>query len=281
MSYTCSNCGKPIANGQVGPCPHCKSADYRLVIDTSQNYSGSIAVSSTTVSAYSAIEYARCLLESIVASDPKRANFVTSGLEKLREAAKEVKSQEEKLVASKKSDWEEYEKKLAEYESIVDKFAEEPVFQTFFEKNANFLDPTVNKTYPKYALGGELIPDFLLIRYDSSYLFVEIEKPDVRLFDKTGKPTAPFTHALQQIRDQLKWVGENQDFLRKRECKNLTMDNFCGLLVVGKSTEFGAQDEERLQNINSEVRGRYVVKTFDQVLNENKAILENIRQHSK
>jgi hypothetical protein len=51
------------------------------------------------------------------------------------------------------------------------------------------------------------------VLYDSSYLFVEIEKPRVRLFNKNGDQSADFTHALQQIRDYLKWVADNKAFL--------------------------------------------------------------------
>lgn len=261
----------------MGPCPSCGWRGIRFILDTSQNYSGSVAVSSSNASAFEAIDYAKNMLESIVASDPSRAGFVVPVIKKLYEAADVIQKQESVFVASKKSDWEEYGKNLEEYKTMVDKCAEEPTFQKFFEKNAHFLAPTLKTAYAKYNLAGELIPDFLLVLHDSSYLFVEIEKPGVKLFDQSGKPTAAFSHALQQIRDQLKWVADNQDFLRKRECPNLTVDKFTGLLVVGRSADLSPQELEKLENINSEVRGRYIVKTFDRIFSENDAILKNIK----
>lgn len=281
MTLKCYNCGKPIANGQAGACPYCGSTEIGTAIDAYQNYSGSVSVSSSNASAFQAINYATDMLKSIAASDNNRAKFVVPAIEKLKEAADAVKKQEAAFVASRKPDWVEYGKKLEEYKAKVDKCAEEPVFQDFFEKNAHFLEPRFKTAYPKYRLADELIPDFLLVLHDSSYLFVEIEKPGTRLFDKSGKPTAPFSHALQQIRDQLKWVADNQEFLRRRECPNLTMDKFRGLLVVGRSIDLSQDELERLENINSEVRGKYEVKTFDGILSENEVILANIKKYFK
>lgn len=211
-------------------------------------------------------------------SDPARAGFVTPIIDKLTEVGKLVKKQETDLIFSVKADWSEYGNRLKEYERLLDENAEEPEFQSFFEENAVFLEPKIMTAYPKISLGGELIPDLLLVLHDSSYLFVEIEKPDVRLFENKGNPTAAFTHAQQQTRDYLKRVADNKEFLRSRQCPNLTGDNFKGLLVIGRSSDLDAKGNEKLDNINAEVRSRYEIKTFDKILKENETMLGNIKK---
>jgi hypothetical protein len=277
MTFKCFKCGYQIANGQVGPCPNCGSS----VIDTSQNYSGSVAVSSSNASANDAILYAKNLLEGIAKWDNKRADYLLPTIKELKEALQVALKQEEVFAVSRKSDWEIYEKKLAEYKALVDKCADEPAFQGFFEANANFLESKFKTAYTKYKLADELTPDFLLELYDSSYLFVEIEKPGVPLFNRKGNPSAELTHAQQQIRNYVKWVADNKAFLKDRECKNLTGDNFKGLLVVGRSADLSGDELGKLENIKAEVRAKYEIKTFDQVFSENETLLKNIKKYIK
>jgi len=250
------------------------------LLDTSENYSGTITVSAGNASAFDAIKYARDMLASMVYFDPKRAGSVEPVVKELDTVLDQVHKQEIQLT-SKKLDWNEFEARLEEYRSLLDKNAEEPEFQTFFEHNPIFLEQKTTKAYPKFSLGGELIPDFLLVLLGYSYLFVEIEKPGVELFDKKGNPKAVLTHAQQQVRNSLKWVSENQGFLRQRECKELTGDNFRGLLVIGDSRKLSLGEASKLNNICAEVRDRYDIKTFDRVLLENEIILKNFKKYAK
>jgi ppGpp synthetase/RelA/SpoT-type nucleotidyltranferase len=204
--------------------------------------------------------------------------------DKSSELSKDIQEELQQIPYLRKSyikETDEYKTAIDSYGALISKSANEPEFQKFFEQNAVFLDPKVTKTYPKPDLGGELIPDFMLVLHDSSYLFVEIEKPNVKLFDKKGNPTAVFTHAHQQIRDYLKWVANNKAFLRERKCANLTGDNFKGLLVIGRTCDLSSKEIECLENINAEVRGKYEIKTFDKILDENETLLRNIKKYTK
>jgi len=228
---------------------------------------------------FEAINYAKNLLASISDSDPNRADFVNPIIRELESASKLVQEQESQLAIARNSDWTEYESKFEDYRRLLEKNAEEPEFQSFFENVPVFLEAKVMKAYPKFSLAGELIPDFLLVLHDLSYLFVEIEKPGFKLFTKDGNPTADLSHAQQQIRDYLKWVANNIDFLKRRECPNLTVDNFKGLLVIGKSGDLDPEELEKLHNINAEVRSKYEIKTFDQILKENEAMVDNVKKY--
>jgi len=281
MTVRCQRCGTVFSGtNTMGPCPNCGWQGIRQIIDTSQNYSGTVVMTGSSYSAFEAVAYAKNMVASMVSSDPTRGGFMTPIVTELDKVEKIIQQQQTELARAKKGDWTEYGKKIAEYRDMVTKGLGEPEFQTFFEKNAAFLDSKVTKTIPKFTLAGELIPDFLLILHDSSYLFVEIEKPCVRLFDAKGKPTAPFTQAQQQVRDQLKWVEDNKTFLRDRDCPNLTGDNYRGLLVVGRSSDLSPEEAGKLRNINAEVRGKYEIKTFDRILEENETMFTNIRKYT-
>lgn len=277
----CAKCGEYLSIDQSTvriPCPKCGSYKVTLVTHTADNYSGSVAVSASNYSAFEAINYAKNMLGSIAFSDPKRAPFVEPVIEKLNVAAKAVEKQEIELAHSRKTDWAEYEKKVGEYEGLLSKSADETEFQKFFENNPIFLESKVKTSVPKASLGGESYPDFFMILHDSSYVIVEIEKPGVKLFTQIGDPKAEFTHAQQQIRDYLQWAIEDKEYLRKRGFPNLTANNVRGLLVIGRSSDLKAKELAKLEGLNAEVRGKYEIKTFDRILEENEAWLKNLKK---
>jgi len=187
---------------------------------------------------------------------------------------------EAKKKAEEEAEFVNARRKIQEYKRLVNDDAEEPTFQRFFEETPSFLDPRVRKSIPKKSFAGEGYPDFLLILHDSSYLLVEIEKPSVRLFNKMGDPTYELTHAQQQIRDYLRWAIEEKEFLRKRGCPNISADNTKGLVVIGKSSNLTTKELSKLENINAEVRSRYLIKTFDKIL-EAEIILNNLRKKAE
>lgn len=274
----CAKCGYYFGQNVKIPCPKCGSNEFKIVVNTANNYSGSVAASASNDSAFAAISYAKDMLGSIAVSDPKRAPFVEPIIEKLDIAVEAIKKQESELAHSRKKDWAEYEKKVVEYRGLLDKSAEEPEFQKFFENNSVFLESKVRTSIPKASLGGEGYPDFFMILHDSSHLIVEIEKPAVKLFTEMGDPKAEFTHAQQQIRNYLKWAIEDKEYLRKRGFPNLTANNVRGLLVIGRSSDLDAKELTKLEDLNAEVRGKYEIKTFDRILEENEAWLKNLKE---
>jgi ppGpp synthetase/RelA/SpoT-type nucleotidyltranferase len=187
-----------------------------------------------------------------------------------------------KPIRSEVTESDKFRNALNSYGALISRCANEPMFQQFFFQNLLFLDPRAIDIYSKPDLGGELIPDFMLVLDDSSYLFVEIEKPCVPLFTKKGNPSSVFTHAQQQIRDYLNWVSNNKSFLRERpKCPNLTNDNFKGLLVIGRTSELSSKEILRFENMNAEVRGKYEIKTFDKIFRENDTIFRNVQAYAK
>jgi len=269
----CSKCGTELANGWVGFCPKCGGE-----IIPGSAYSSTVIITGSTYSIFDAIIDARNMLASEAQADGNKAKFIYPIIEQLDAAARVTKKQAIVLAASQKKDLDQYEKKIAEFRDLVQKNKEEPVFQEFFTNNPIFLDSRVKNAIPKIPLGGEQIPDFLLILHDSNHIFVEIEKPEAKLFKEDGDPTSAFTHAQQQIRNYLKWAIEDKEWLRKRGYPEMTADNVRGLVVIGKSSDLTEDTMAKLKNINAEVRSKYEIKTFDGILAENEAILRNLRK---
>ena len=137
----------------------------------------------------------------------------------------------------------------------------------------------MKKCYPKYKLGRDLIPDYLLILEDSTHLFVEIEKPSKKIFNQDGSESRDYRTAFKQVRDFVIWARDELSHLRKRECPNITSSNIIGLLVIGNNSDLAPKDMNRLEHINADYGGRYIIKTFDQLYEDSVRMLENIRTY--
>ena len=79
----------------------------------------------------------------------------------------------------------------------------------------------------------------------------------------------------------MRWVKEEKEFLRKRGCENLSEDNTTGLIVIGKRVDLTPEELTKLKNINAEVRSRYLIKTFDDILEEAETLLKNLKGGNK
>jgi hypothetical protein len=277
MDYICKKCGYKSFGHMLVPCPTCGGNEFVSSTFTT-NYSGTVVVTGSTFSVYEVIINARNMFASEAQADKEKAKFIEPMIIQLDAAAEIIQKQGTALASTQKKDLEEYQKKIEEYRTLIDKSEEEKDFQNFFLENPVFLDPRVKTVIPKKSFGGDGFPDLLLILHDMSHILVEIENPSVKLFNIKGDPTSEFTHAQQQIRGYLQWAMEDKEFIRKRGCPNINVDNTKGLVVIGKSIDLGHRGHVKLENIVAEVRNRYEIKTFDRVLKENEAILGNLKK---
>lgn len=117
-------------------------------------------------------------------------------------------------------EWDEYcELSLEEYEILLANNSDkEDVFQKFFEENPSFLPgamelfghsghyPYMDALISQPEIGGlfRRRPDFVWLANDSLTfvpVFIEIEKPNKKMFNKDGTTTAEFNQALGQIHE--------------------------------------------------------------------------------
>lgn len=225
-----------------------------------------------------AIEY----MESIVSEDPSMEPFILPTIKSFRQTREFTILNYKKLASSNKSDLDQYEKAIQDYERLINKqkMGEDEI-QIFLEENPIIIDRGLKKLIPKKTFGGEGIPDFVAVLRNGNYILIEIEKPTDKLYTKKGDPTAEFSHAEQQVLDYLRWANENKEFLRKRDLPSISAENTRGLLIIGMNKNLGPEEKEKLKMRNFSSRSTHEVKTFDDILTENQQVIENLRKHVK
>lgn len=92
---------------------------------------------------------------------------------------------------------------------------------------------------------GNLRCDFLWLNDASSgpeWVFVEIEKPRLKLFKKNGDPTHEFSHAIEQVKSWRRYFEENP--ASKKETFG-AVAQFRYILVVGDKNEWTNENNSR------------------------------------
>lgn len=292
-TFKCPNCGFELGRSWIGPCPKCgyrasvtvtvgypaSTMGYQVTTMGYQapNYSGTVTVTGSTISAFNQILGIKNMLTSVASTDPQRAPLIQPIIDALEKTADTTKKQEAELASKGRTDLEVYQRKIEELESLLDKEIGEEKFQSFFEENPKLLNVLTKRAMPKKSFGGEDYPDFVLHLHNNAYVLVELEKPAARLFTKKDDPASDLTHAQKQMRDYLAWVGNNPSFLRERGCEDISYNNTTGLVVIGRSKVWTKDEFKELEKLNNEVKGAYVIKTYDILIGENKAILQGFK----
>ncbi len=152
---------------------------------------------------------------------------------------------------------------------------DEPAFQDFFEKTPQLLDPMAIEVWPQPNLFGLRKPDFVVKRFDGSYLIVEIECPGKSLVTKGGHPSVHVTHAEHQVTDyrsyMLSHIGTVKDVFPGFS------DPDC-LVVVGLENSLTASQKGVLTSLNN-ARHRLRVAGFDWLLERAERVSKNVSEH--
>ena len=147
----------------------------------------------------------------------------------------------------------------------------------------------------KMPLGSSFVTDFVLVVNDiysndptPVITLVEIEKPNLRLFSKSGDPTLGLTHAIRQIQDWKRWIGSNRAYFvdelrRALEAEPPLHENHSStrnhllryivdgiheryLVVVGRRESLSKSDRLLLGQMNHDLQGIAIV-TYDVIIN--------------
>ncbi|MEQ9229495.1 MAG: DUF4263 domain-containing protein, partial [Cyclobacteriaceae bacterium] len=141
----------------------------------------------------------------------------------------------------------------------------------------------------KLKLGNEFETDFVVLRDNFSngnhLEFIEIEKPQSKLFTKSGVPSKDFNTALQQIRDWRTFLKENKVWFRKylptRNTRILSNSSVSFKIIIGTSTRLDLDNFKRNEianELNVEVRSfDYLTDRLKRRVFHNYAWLEHYR----
>ena len=189
----------------------------------------------------------------------------------------------------KEIEWDEYYRlTMEEYHRLLKtKGDDEAAFQKFFEENPSMLPgglelfghsghyPHMNSLITQPALGTYLKrkPDYVWLAQDSLTfcpVFIEIEKPNKKMFTQANIPSADFNQALNQIDEWRMLLNKpvNQlaffDYydIPKRVRDKVFEPQF--LLVYGRREEYA--DSEYLQNLRKQKeKDRVAIMSFDRL----------------
>lgn len=247
------------------------------------NTSGTLSVSSTITGSVDVFDKQIETWKSVVQANPTLSEYINPAIDKLTEIKNYVYEQNWQLLDNKKTDLDYYKEIIDVYEDKINKsIIEEKEMQDFFENNPLakiLLFRDVKEFIPKKSFGGEKYPDFVAILYNGEHILIELEKPTDRLYNKDGNPTAKFNEAEHQIQSYISWVNEEKDFLRKKErdypLPNISIENTRGLLIIGMKKNLTPSEINELDKKRYYCQ-KYNIKTFDEILFENKEYLNSI-----
>ena len=166
---------------------------------------------------------------------------------------------------------------IEEFEEIVNAPGKEEEAHHFLKNNGLILDSTSTiETISKFKLGDDYVTDFIIQELPEGYIFVEIERPDMKLFKKTTPPerTQEFNHAIEQIENWKAWVGKNHSYISSK-LEGISPSPVCWL-IAGRRTNLSEKEKKRLAEINQEYKGNYKIFTYDDLIDRVKAVIDKI-----
>jgi hypothetical protein len=134
-----------------------------------------------------------------------------------------------------------------EFASLVESGPKEQAIQAFLETHPVLLLHAMLDGF--YPVGSEYEADFAYCNGNSMgvwWTFVELERADVPLFNKSGDPSKYLTHAVRQVLDWQAWVSDHEEYACSQLMRLLddhplqwhwrdTFRRLCnGLIVIGR-----------------------------------------------
>lgn len=156
---------------------------------------------------------------------------------------------------------------------------EKPV-QKFLEQPGHrfLVSPHSTNIIPQKTLAGLRFKiDFAVQRSDNDYHLVEIESPNTRIYQEKGEePTAPFTHAIQQVEDWFRYIDEHRSTVRAEDGMP-TIYKPTGEVVIGRDKHMGDTARKRFDHKRGESH-RITLKTYDMMIAEGRTYASSLRR---
>lgn len=175
---------------------------------------------------------------------------------------------------------------IKEYKSLLDSGVKEEVIHQFLAEHAYFFNGTVrtfghSPMYSKVKLGDDYETDFCYMdptSFGPVWNFIELERPDHRLFTKNGDETSELKHGIRQVRDWNEWVSENKKYAEKLMPLIAYPQS---TLIIGRRRELTENPKlmHRLKRINYELRMSMEIRTFDSLASNAESILKLAREN--
>jgi hypothetical protein len=157
---------------------------------------------------------------------------------------------------------------------------DEKQVQEFLEQGGHrfLVSPHSTNIIPQKSLAGlRFRIDFAVQRPDNDYHLVEIESPNTLIYQAKGEePTAPFTHAIQQVEDWLRYIEDNRSTVRAEDGMP-TIHKPSGEVVIGRNKHMGDSARKRFDFKRGE-NHRITLKTYDMMIAEGRVYAGALRR---
>jgi hypothetical protein len=182
---------------------------------------------------------------------------------------------------------------VAAFETALDAARDESDMQRLLEAQPRLLIQHLTAgrrswVVPKKRLGSEHETDFVIAQKDSDgyvWTAVELERPQAKMFNKNGDPSAALTHALRQIDDWREWLSQNRDYAtRPRERSGLGLTGIHpeleGIVIIGRDADFDRRaTTSRRQRLERTYRVK--IETYDWLLAQARDHLEALDKRTQ
>lgn len=142
------------------------------------------------------------------------------------------------------------EKLARDFEARLHSATREEDLQVFLGDHPEIITPDYIKCFPKFSLAGEHVTDFVILSGDG-YEFIEIERPDKKVFTEGNQLTHFVTQAENQILDWKIVLEKDRSFFERR-----LPDLFCPRfrLIYGRDKELTQEHKHKLATRFTDVR---------------------------
>lgn len=132
------------------------------------------------------------------------------------------------------------------------------------------------RTYviPKPRLGGEYVPDYLVLGINShgpNWVLVEIESPRHQITNQDGSLSTPTRHAVGQINDWREWLLNEVSYVQGQGYVGLTTRSH-GVVIIGRDDPSPTHANSR---VRTEWENRIAVHSWDWLLRSAKNFSQN------
>jgi len=171
-------------------------------------------------------------------------------------------------------------------EAVIDGFekllgkngVQEKEIQKYINNNKFLLHPNPEEFWSEVpiGLGTEYRIDFLIREPVGSYILVEIENPNLRIFTKNGDFTHQANHAQRQVEDWQDWIENNIHTIQN---KYPEMASPKGIAIMGRSNNMTDSERSRLSRRNINLGGSLTLLTYDELILNAKAYITTMKNH--
>jgi len=117
---------------------------------------------------------------------------------------------------------------------------------------------------PGLRLGSRFAPDFVIGEQHASrsrWTLVELERPSVRLFTRSGDATRALLHATSRIRGWRDWLHDHSRYAREHLNLAHVGGDAQGVILIGRRARLGPEDAQRQRQLETE--HKVAIHTYD------------------